>query len=85
MGLVNQVVSPEDLETTTRARAVELAAGPTVAFGIAKRLLDQSHETSLHEMSQLEEFGQAILFSTDDHQAARAAFIKKSKTVFKGC
>jgi 2-(1,2-epoxy-1,2-dihydrophenyl)acetyl-CoA isomerase len=84
MGLVNQVVPLADLGATTRAKAVELAAGPTVAFGIAKRLLDQSHETSLHEMSQLEEFGQAILFSTDDHLAARAAFINKSKTAFRG-
>jgi 2-(1,2-epoxy-1,2-dihydrophenyl)acetyl-CoA isomerase len=84
MGLVNQVVPAGELETTTRDKANELAAGPTVAFGIAKRLLDQSHETTLHEMSQLEEFGQAILYSTEDHQGARAAFISKSKTVFKG-
>jgi 2-(1,2-epoxy-1,2-dihydrophenyl)acetyl-CoA isomerase len=84
MNLVNTVVPANDLVNTTTIMARELAAGPTIAFGIAKRLLDLSHQTSLHEMSLLEEFGQAVLFSTDDHLAAREAFLTKSKALFKG-
>ena len=84
MNLINRVVPAVDLAHVTRELALQLAAGPTVAFGVSKRLLDQSHQTSLHEMAMLEEFGQAVLLSTDDHLAAREAFVNKTKAKFQG-
>lgn len=84
MNLINRVAPAVELARVTRELALELAAGPTVAFGISKRLLDQSHQMTLQEMATLEEFGQAVLLSTDDHLAAREAFVNKTKASFKG-
>ncbi|GAC1325522.1 MAG: enoyl-CoA hydratase [Mycobacteriales bacterium] len=84
MGLVNRVVPPEQLGEVVRELAGELAAGPTVAFGLAKRMLDQSLQTSLHEMAALEAFGQAVLYTTSDHLAAREAFSKRLSPAFLG-
>ena len=55
-----------------------------MALGLTKRLLDRSLNTSLEEMATLESFAQAVLFATDDHQAARKAFQDKSKPTFEG-
>jgi 2-(1,2-epoxy-1,2-dihydrophenyl)acetyl-CoA isomerase len=84
MNLINQVVSDDKLTETVNDMALELAAGPTVAFGISKRLLDRSLESSLHQMATLEEFGQAVLLSTDDNRNARDAFAKKTSPEYKG-
>ncbi|WP_145984211.1 enoyl-CoA hydratase-related protein [Pseudonocardia sp. EC080610-09] len=44
LGLVSQVVSDDRLEETARAEAVELASGPTWAYGRIKDLLRESGE-----------------------------------------
>ena len=84
MNLINKVVAAEELAGVSQELARRLAAGPTLAYGISKRLLDRSLETPLHEMAMLEEFGQAVLLSTDDHVAARDAFVNKSRATFQG-
>lgn len=84
MGLVNQVVPHEELSSSAHALAREFAAGPTVALGIAKRIINRSLESSLEEIAELEAQGQAILYTTDDHLAARAAFAAKTSPTFSG-
>lgn len=46
LGLVDHLVAVEEFGTEVARRAAELAAGPTIALGLAKRLLDQSLESS---------------------------------------
>jgi len=84
MGLVNRVVPSADLgdESTTLAR--QLAAGPTVAFGMAKTLLARSLQLGLHDMAEMEAFGQAVAYATDDHFEARRAFSVKDQPTFAG-
>lgn len=84
MGLVNRVVPAGELPDAVRELASGLAAAPTVALGLAKRLLDQSLQSTLPEMAQLEAFGQAVLYTTSDHLAARAAFSRKTTPTFTG-
>jgi len=84
MNLINRVVPDACLASAAQELALELASGPTVAFGLAKRILDQSLQSSLHEMSLIEAFGQAVLYTTADHHAAREAFSSKSKPNFIG-
>jgi 2-(1,2-epoxy-1,2-dihydrophenyl)acetyl-CoA isomerase len=84
MGLVNRVVPADELSAVVTDLARQLAAAPTAALGMAKRLLDQSLQSSLHEMAVLEAFGQAVLYTTSDHLAAREAFGRKSTPSFVG-
>ena len=84
MGIVNEVVEAPALQPAVAARAAELAAAPTAALGLAKRLLDQSLQSTLQEMVALEAMAQAILYTTDDHAAAREAFASKTKPRFIG-
>lgn len=84
MHLINRVVPAVELLETAQSLGRELASGPTVALGLAKRILDQSLQSSLHEVSALEALSQAVLYTTSDHLAAREAFKSKSKPTFTG-
>lgn len=84
MGIVNHVVPADELSGLVRERAGAIAASPTVALGLAKRLLDQSLESSFAQMAELEAFGQAVLYTTQDNAEARRAFAAKSPPQFVG-
>ena len=84
MGLVNRVVPASELMDTAMSLAREFAAGPTVALGLAKRLLDQSLETSPVQLAELESLGQAILLATEDNLEARRAFEERRPPIFRG-
>ena len=84
MGAVDEVVAAGDLVATAQTRAAEYAAGPTVALGLAKHLLDQSLNSSWSAMTELEPMAQAVCYSTDDHQTARQAFLAKTAPSFTG-
>lgn len=84
MGLINRVVSAENLSTSVHELATALASGATVAFGIAKSIINKSLESSLEEIADLETHGQALLYTTQDHMAARTAFAEKSSPIFLG-
>lgn len=84
LGIVNVVVSPDERESTVADLSASLAASATVALGITKHILDQSLQSSLRELASLEAFGQAVLYSTDDHESARTAFVNKTRFEFHG-
>ena len=84
MGLANRAVEAGTAAEVAGRLALELAEGATVALGMAKRLLEASTSSSLHEMGDLEAFGQAVAYGTEDHLAARAAFAAKSTPRFIG-
>lgn len=82
--LANRSVPKAELLSTAHELASSFASSATVALGLAKRLLDQSSQSTLGQMSELEALAQAVLFATDDHLAARTAFAAKEKPVFTG-
>lgn len=84
MGMINRVVPAEALQEETGKMALELAAGPTMAMGIAKRLLNQSFESDLDTLLRLENSHQALLRLTEDHREGIKAFFEKRKPGFKG-
>lgn len=84
IGLVNRIAPPAELEAQAFELARTLAAGPTIAFGLAKRLLDQAPSMSFEDMVELEAYAQGIAMSTEDHREAVAAFKEKRQPVFKG-
>ena len=84
MGMINRVVPAESLEEETRKMALELGNGPTMAMGIAKRLLNQSYESDFDTLLRLENSHQALLRLTEDHREGVKAFFEKRKPGFKG-
>ena len=82
--LDRSVVPAEDLPEETRKMAVELAGGPTLALGIAKRLLNQSYESDFDTLLRLENSNQALLRLAEDHREGVKAFFEKRKPEFKG-
>jgi 2-(1,2-epoxy-1,2-dihydrophenyl)acetyl-CoA isomerase len=84
LGLVHRVLDDDELLRVAMEQARTLAEGPTVALGIAKRLLDQSPILSLEDMAQLEAYGQAVAISAADHAEGVRAFFDKRTARFTG-
>jgi len=84
MGIVNQVVDPESLESHAFDLARKLASGPAVAFGLVKTILSRSLEGSLQDILQYEVYAQSICFQTQDHKEGVQAFYEKRTPVFTG-
>ena len=84
LGMVNRVVSAEDLPAVVSELARSLAAGPTLAYGAIRRSVAFSAGHPLSE-SLAQEAGQmALTGGSDDHASAVAAFIAKEKPTFQG-
>ena len=84
LGLVDEVVTTDDFEDAWRARAKELAAGPTRAFALTKRLVSCASERSLDEQLDLEVDAQSEAGRTADHMEGVKAFLSKRPPTFMG-
>lgn len=84
MGIVNRVISHDDLLAEAKKLAVKLAAGPRVAFRMAKNVMNDSVNMTLEQLLDLEPHAQAICFQSEDHKIGVKAFFDKEKPVFKG-
>lgn len=84
LGLVARVVPDASLEEGARAAAAELASGPTMAFGIAKRLFKAMTVPTLEAFLDLEAVSQGLAVLSEDHAEGVAAFLDKRKPVFVG-
>ncbi len=84
-GLINEVVPDDQLMTRVMTVAQQLANGPTLAYGEAKRLVADSLSNTLETQMELETRAIAGLAraSTDTVNAIHA-FTKKQKPEFKG-
>jgi 2-(1,2-epoxy-1,2-dihydrophenyl)acetyl-CoA isomerase len=82
IGLVARVVADDSLLADARAMAVELASGPTAAFGRTKRLLDASDRATLAEQLDAEAASIAACADHPQGRAGVAAFTAGRMPVF---
>jgi 2-(1,2-epoxy-1,2-dihydrophenyl)acetyl-CoA isomerase len=83
-GIVSEVVEPTVLETRAAEIAGELAALPTRAIGMTKRLVDRAPAATLDEQLEWEAQLQAAATETDDFREGVDAFLDKRAPDFQG-
>ncbi len=76
-GAVNEVHDDEGFDEAARALAVELAAGPTRAHAMTKRILRRFREGGIAAADDAVRSDAAELFATEDLQGAVRTFLEK--------
>nr|WP_026316511.1 enoyl-CoA hydratase-related protein [Actinokineospora enzanensis] len=84
LGMVNQVVPPEQVTQVAHDLAARLAAGPTTAYAKIKEALLASAGGTLAEGLAVEGRTQAEAGATIDHREGVAAFVEKRPPRFTG-
>jgi 2-(1,2-epoxy-1,2-dihydrophenyl)acetyl-CoA isomerase len=83
-GLVNRVVPAAQLMETVTAWAGSLAAGPTLAYGLTKRAMNQAWHSDLFGALEYEAHLQEIAGRSHDNKEGVTAFLEKREAQFKG-
>lgn len=83
-GLVNKVVPPDDLMKTALEWAARLAQGPTLAYSMTKRMVNNEWNMDLASAIESEAQAQALLMMSDDHRIFYQAFKEKLTPKFTG-
>ncbi|HSA52675.1 MAG TPA: enoyl-CoA hydratase-related protein [Yinghuangia sp.] len=83
-GLVNEVVPADVLQDEGARWGRRLAAAPTTAVSLIKRLLDDSSQTSFQQALENEARSQHIAYTTDDMREGVAAFLERREPRFTG-
>lgn len=83
-GIVNKVVTAEDLMAEAEAMARQFADGPTKAFGGTKRLLQSAFTGEMEVQLERESVGISDVVRTSDAQHGISAFLNKEKPTFTG-
>jgi len=84
LGIVNQVVAPEELESATMELAQRLRAAPPIALAAAKHAVYMSQTAELEEMLRYETEAQLRCFESDDGHEGVHAFLEKREPKFTG-
>jgi 2-(1,2-epoxy-1,2-dihydrophenyl)acetyl-CoA isomerase len=83
-GLVCEVVETEALTARVAEVAAQLAALPTRAIGMTKRLIDHALDATLEQQLEREAELQAAATHTEDFKEGVAAFLEKRPPEFRG-
>jgi len=84
LGLVNRVVPAEALAAEAAALAARLAAGPTLAYGRTKALLQATLGDGFDAQLRRETESFAACAATEDFAEGVRAFLEKRRPVFTG-
>jgi enoyl-CoA hydratase/carnithine racemase len=83
-GYFSRVVEADALLPDARALAASIAAGPTYANAMTKRMLAMEWAMSVEEAVEAEAVAQALCMTTEDFARAYRAFAEKRTPVFEG-
>ena len=86
IGLVDQVVLPDDVLDSAQELAQRLAAGPPLALRAAKGAIDDGLETDLATGLEIERLQFTGLFATEDQTSGMTSFVEDGpgKATFEG-
>ena len=84
LGLVNKVVPGGELAETAREWAGRLAAGPTPAISLSKRLINHALDSDRTTAFGDERWAQEIAMASADAAEGLASFAERRKPEFKG-
>ncbi len=84
LGLITRTVAPADLDDAVGELADKLLAGPPLALGMSKRMLNNGFESSLAMALENEGVAQNVNFSTHDVAEAAVAFAQRRPAKFVG-
>jgi enoyl-CoA hydratase/carnithine racemase len=83
-GFFNALADPDKVLQTALECAKQLAAGPTFAHAMTKKMLHREWDVGLDEAIDMEAEAQAVCMQTQDFRRAYEAFAAKKKPVFEG-
>jgi len=83
-GMIARVVDDDDLESESIALATRLAMGPTIAYGLIRRLARDAGHSSLSDALAAERIAQRDAGRTEDFKQAVFAFLQKRPPSFDG-
>jgi enoyl-CoA hydratase/carnithine racemase len=83
-GFFNRLATPDAVLVQAQKLATELAAGPTFANAMTKRMLEMEWAMSVETAIEAEAVAQALCMETEDFARAFRAFAAKQKPVFEG-
>lgn len=85
LGIVSQVVPPEELLRVSQELAAKIAEQPAVAVELTKRLVYRSMLRDIDHHLDWETYAQQLCFNTEDHKESTLAFLeKRPQPKFKG-
>ena len=84
IGLVNKVVPAAELDSAAEQWGQRLAAGPTLALGLSKRLLDASSCVTFEQALEDEARCQHITYTSEDMREGISAFMERREPRFRG-
>lgn len=84
IGLANRVLPHDELLPTAQEWAARLAAGPTMAYGMTKRMINNEWNMDLVSAIEQEAQAQALLLMGEDHRIFFEAFRDKVKPQWTG-
>lgn len=84
LGLFHRVVASDDFDAAWHDFAREVATGPTEAYALTKRLMDQAAHLTLDEYLEREVDAQVAAGRTKDHLEGVSAFFEKRRPIFRG-
>lgn len=84
IGLVSEVVTPEELIAKTEEIAEKIMSKGPLAVMLAKLAVHHGTETDIKTGLIIEKLSQAILFESEDKLEGTSAFLEKRQADFKG-
>ena len=84
LGIVSDVVAPEQLMSVTQELAKTFADGPPMVIRLSKRAMYKSMESGLRESLEFETWAQSVCSTSADAGEGIRAFVEKRDPTFTG-